>query len=71
MPGMPPGAPPGPPACLAICFIICCIIMLCMSPFLPPANSIAFMPPTASATPAPTSTQPGVPPLCLGGGYGW
>ena len=59
MPGMPPGAPP--PACFAICFIICCIIIACMSPFLPPANSITFMPPTASATPRPTSIHPGVP----------
>ena len=65
---MPPGAP-GPPACFIACFIICCIIMLCMSPFLPPRNSMTFMPPTARATPRPTSIHPGVP-LDLAGGGG-
>mmetsp|Transcript_2628 Transcript_2628/g.11892 ORF Transcript_2628/g.11892 Transcript_2628/m.11892 type:complete len:392 (-) Transcript_2628:85-1260(-) len=71
MPGIPPGIPPGaPPAWLPICFIICCSIMDCMSPFLPPTNSITLPAPTASATPAPTSTHPGVsPPFFWGGGY--
>ena len=68
MPGIPPGAPP--PAWLPICFIICCSIMDCMSPFLPPTNSITLPAPTASATPTPTSTHPGVsPPFFWGGGY--
>ena len=71
IPGMPPGAPPAPPACLAICFIICCIIIDCMSPFLPPMNSMAFSPPTARSIPPPTSIHPGVPLDCFGGGYAW
>jgi hypothetical protein len=47
-----------------------------MSSFLPPIISMPFMPPTASATPAPTSTHAGVPALAAArgggaGGYPW
>eukprot|EP00982_Pelagococcus_subviridis_P008609 30854-Pelagococcus_subviridis.AAC.14 len=65
MPGMPPGAPPAP---FIACFIICCIIMLCMSPFLPPANSMTFMTPIAMAAPMPIITNPFDPLFCGGGG---
>mmetsp|Transcript_9379 Transcript_9379/g.36487 ORF Transcript_9379/g.36487 Transcript_9379/m.36487 type:complete len:344 (+) Transcript_9379:929-1960(+) len=68
IPGMPP-IPGAPPAWLPICFIICWSIMDCMSPFLPPTNSITLPKPTASATPRPTSIHPGVsPPFFWGGG---
>jgi len=64
------------PAFCCMPAIICFIIIDCMSSFLPPIISMPFMPPTASATPAPTSTHAGVPALAAArgggaGGYPW